>query len=166
MSELNILSRLESSPNGTPKRVRKTVARPTTVRKARVKPHVRRLRMALCYAVASIALFVLMLSLWHCTEGIAELTGMPIIAALLLAIGIDAGIVLCEGVVLVGGDHAAKWAWGYVVAGCGCSMLLNSFAIVHQADTVAKAILGAMIGILIPAFVLVLAKVAGTLYTE
>jgi hypothetical protein len=55
------------------------------------------------FAVASIGVGVLGLSVFHCCESIALLTGSHRLLATLLAIGIDCGFVACEVAILVGG---------------------------------------------------------------
>jgi len=44
--------------------------------------------------VSGIALLVL--SVWHCSEAIALLTGSPVALAMPLAVAIDCGLVACE----------------------------------------------------------------------
>lgn len=50
----------------------------------------------LAYVVGGIASVLLSLSVYHCTESIAMLTGSPIALAAGMAIAIDAGMVGCE----------------------------------------------------------------------
>jgi len=40
--------------------------------------------------------FVLLLSVWHCTEALQSLTGSPFALSVLLAVGVDLGMVACE----------------------------------------------------------------------
>ncbi len=63
----------------------------------------RRGRKTLSAAVGAIAGALLLLSVWHCTESIAALTGSPLVLAGLMAIAVDAGMAACEVSVTVAG---------------------------------------------------------------
>lgn len=52
----------------------------------------------LAYIGGAVACFLLVLSLWHCSMAIAALTGSAMPLAVLLAIGIDGGLVYSEAV--------------------------------------------------------------------
>lgn len=53
-------------------------------------------RKQLAYAGAVAVLSVLLLSVQHCAVSIARLTGEPVLLAGLMALAIDAGLVVCE----------------------------------------------------------------------
>ncbi len=55
-----------------------------------------RLCRTLAIAVAAVAAALLLLSVWHCTESVALLTGSPLPLAAALAVGVDAGMMGCE----------------------------------------------------------------------
>jgi len=48
------------------------------------------------YATGGTGVGLLALSVWHCSESIALLTGSPLLLAMPMAIAIDAGFVACE----------------------------------------------------------------------
>ena len=47
-------------------------------------------------AAGAVGVFLLALSLWHCSAAIASLTGAALLLAVLLAVGIDGGLVVSE----------------------------------------------------------------------
>jgi hypothetical protein len=52
------------------------------------------------YVTAGSGLGLLVLSVWHCAESIALLTGSPLLLALPMAVAIDVGFVCCELAIL------------------------------------------------------------------
>lgn len=118
------------------------------------------LRIAIAKGIGGVGIAVLTLSVWHCTEAITLLTGSPMLLSGLLAIGIDAGMVMCELAELIGDGSVKRWARGYIGLSVLMSMGLNAYAFAQHA-TVAWA--GAACGIIIPALVLILGRVAGHL---
>lgn len=48
---------------------------------------------------------LLLLSVWHCSQPVALLTGSPVALALPMAVALDCGLVACE-VALIGEDRA------------------------------------------------------------
>src|ERR1700734_1345384 len=69
-------------------------------------------RVSLC--VGGLGCFVLLLSVWHCTEALQILTGSPFALAVLLAIGVDLGMVACEVGSIIGQGKAKLWANRYI----------------------------------------------------
>ena len=61
----------------------------------------RRRKPRLAYCVGGIGVVLLMLSVFHCTESIAVLTGSKWLLAAALAVGIDCGLVACEVVSVI-----------------------------------------------------------------
>jgi hypothetical protein len=115
-----------------------------------------------------IASAVLALSVVHCTEAIAGLTGSHWLLAALLAIGIDAGMVASEvAEVASHGTRAeqtvGRWARGYTLAAIVLSMLLNGYAFSQHASG-ALTYAAAALGIIIPALVYGLGRVAAHLW--
>lgn len=129
-------------------------------------------RLPACRAVAIgvgiVGAGVLALSVLHCTEAIALLTGSHFVLAGLLAVGIDAGLVACEmaALVCVGHEsekHIAPWAQRYIATAVVLSMLLNSYAFsLHAAQGMAWA--GYVLGVVIPCLIYMLGRVAGELW--
>lgn len=139
-----------AAPDSSPKPTRTKGTKPT--------PLTRRLS----YAVASVATFTLTLSVWHCTEALSLLTGSPVFLALLLAVGIDCGMVCCEASHVLGSPLAARWSARYVTASAVLSAGLNAYASAQHASSLPW--LAAIVGASIPGLVFLLARVAGHLY--
>jgi hypothetical protein len=150
--------------SGTAKKGRKarTDGKAKKGRVRRMKGMTAKRRIAL--VVGSVGTFVLALSVWHCTEALAALTGSPVFLAALLAVGLDAGMVACELAGLASDGKARRWADAYVYSAAGLSAVLNSWA--SGAHASGSAWLAYSIGAVIPGLVLVLAKVAGHLWAE
>jgi Na+/proline symporter len=53
------------------------------------------------YVTAGVGAGLLALSVWHCSQSIALLTGSPVVLSLPMAVAIDAGLVACEVAALV-----------------------------------------------------------------
>src|SRR4051794_9995008 len=105
----------EFSTNGRVKT--KRVKRPTKANAA---------MMRVAFGVGGVGVMVLALSIVHCSEAIGLLTGSPWYLSALLAVGIDAGMVLSELAELVGGEPVVKrWARSYIVLSVVLSMGLN-----------------------------------------
>ena len=124
----------------------------------------------LAYGIGSVGVGVLSLSVAHCTESIVLLTGSHWLLAGLLAIGIDAGMVLAElaelAVVGSNAEQAVKpWARGYTVAAVLLSVLLNGYAFgLHASSGMVWA--AWILGAFVPAAVYALGRVAGNLWTN
>ena len=162
MSGLSVLEPLPSV-NGTGKR---QVIKPKTKAKQRRKgmKHARRLACA----VGAVGVGVLGLSVTHCTESIGLLTGSHWALSALLAIGIDAGMVVSELAELAShctkaGERVRPWACGYTVAAVLLSILLNAYAFgLHAAPGMTWA--AWLLGAVIPGLVYALGRVAGHLW--
>jgi hypothetical protein len=61
-------------------------------------------RPQLAYTTAGSGLGLLALSVWHCSESIALLTGSPLLLALPMAVAIDVGFVCCELAIIADGE--------------------------------------------------------------
>src|SRR5438876_12434365 len=117
MSGLSVVPRFESV-NGTPKRpARKPQGGSKPRNPGKALRHARRLACA----VGAVGVGVLGLSVAHCTESIGLLTGSHWALSGLLAVGIDAGMVVSELAELAShgtkaGERVRPWACGYTVA--------------------------------------------------
>jgi hypothetical protein len=116
----------------------------------------------------SVATGVLALSVVHCTQAIAGLTGSHWLLAALLAIGIDAGMVASEVAEVASHGTSAeqtvgRWARGYTIAAILLSMALNAYAFGQHA-TGALACAAAALGVIIPGLVYGLGRVAAHLW--
>jgi hypothetical protein len=116
----------------------------------------------------SVATGVLALSVVHCTQAIADLTGSHWCLACLLAIGIDAGMVAAEVAEVASHGTSAEqtvrpWARGYTVAAVVLSMGLNAYAFSQHA-TGALVYAAAALGVIIPGLVYGLGRVAAHLW--
>ena len=132
------------------------------------KPRVKKNTLArkLSYAVGTVGVSVLGLSVAHCTESITLLTGSHWTLAGLLAVGIDAGMVSSELAELVGkGEQVKKWARAYTIIAVLLSILLNAYAFgLHAASGMQWA--SWTLGAVVPILVYILGRVAGYLYQE
>ena len=105
------------------------------------------------------------LSVAHCTESIRLLTGSHWALSGLLAVGIDAGMVVSELAELASfgtkaGPRVRPWACGYTVAAVLLSVLLNAYAFgLHAAPGMLWA--AWTLGAVIPGLVYALGRVAG-----
>src|SRR4051794_16040732 len=162
MSETIVLtSRAES--NGTARRpARKPERKPRSSRRTM------RAAKRLAAVCGSVATGVLALSVVHCTQAIASLTGSHWCLACLLAIGIDAGMVVSEVAEVASHGTSAEatvrpWARGYTVAAVLLSMGLNAYAFAGHA-TGALVFAAVALGIIIPGLVYGLGRVAAHLW--
>jgi hypothetical protein len=111
---------------------------------------------------------VLSLSVAHCTESIGLLTGSHWALSGLLAVGIDAGMVVSELAELAShgtraGAQVRPWACGYTVAAVLLSVLLNAYAFgLHAAPGMVWA--AWLLGACIPGLIYALGRVAGHLW--
>jgi len=161
MSGLSVLPRVESV-NGLAKRPAKKPQRQRIGRKG--MRHARRLACA----VGAVGVGVLGLSVTHCTESIGLLTGSHWALSGLLAVGIDAGMVVSELAELAShgtrsGERVRPWALGYTIAAVLLSVLLNAYAFgMHAAAGMVWA--AWLLGACIPGLIYALGRVAGHLY--
>jgi hypothetical protein len=157
--QLNVVPRAPL-PNGAAKR-----GKPS-------KPHASRKAMRharqLAYAVGGVGVGVLTLSVAHCTESIGLLTGLHWALSGMLAIGIDAGMVVSELAELAShGTRAERrvrpWALAYTLVAVILSVLLNAYAFgLHAAPGMVWA--AWLLGACIPCLVYALGRVAGYLW--
>jgi len=163
MSEATLLDRV-AHVNGTARRpARKTERKPHSSTRRTMRAAKR--LAAIC---GSVATAMLALSVVHCTQAIASLTGSHWLLAALLAIGIDAGMVASEvAEVASHGTNAehtvGRWARGYTIAAIVLSMALNAYAFgQHSAGALAYA--AGALGIIVPGLVYGLGRVAAHLW--
>ncbi len=103
----------------------------------------------------SVATGVLALSVVHCTQAISSLTGSHWLLSALLAIGIDAGMVVSEVAEVASHGTSAERTvgsagpGGYTLAAIVLSMLLNGYAFGQHA-TGAVTYAAAALGLIIP----------------
>jgi hypothetical protein len=164
------MSRITFSNNGTAKP--KVQAKPQAASKSKrpsktEKERTRRFRPYVTSAVAGSAVSLLCLSISHCREGIALLTGAggwwANAGCLAMAVTIDVGMCACELAELVFEEHeqaGRRWAIGVVIASVIASMALNQY-VFSQHASVDWA--GRALGVFIPGLILALFRVAGHL---
>ncbi len=130
----------------------------------RVMRHARRLALA----AGGVATGVLALSVTHCTQAIADLTGSYWVLSALLAVGIDAGMVVSEVCEVTSHGTSAEasvrpWARGYTLTAIALSMGLNAYAFSqHAADGCQWAAVA--LGVIVPGLVYGLGRVAAHLW--
>lgn len=134
-------------------------------RKARTSRRTLTSRQRVALAVGATGCSVLGLSVWHCTDALALLTGSPPFLAFLLAVGIDCGLVACEVSGVVGGALARRYSRLYVALAVVLSAVLNAVASAQHAQAGFEA-LAYGVGALVPVLVLILGSVASHLWTE
>jgi hypothetical protein len=164
MPETSVLDRLEQR-NGTARRPagKRTTGKRRAARRKPL-PHARRLACA----VGAVGVGVLGLSVTHCTESIGLLTGSHWALSGLLAIGVDAGMVVSELAELAShgtkaGEHVRPWACGYTIAAVLLSILLNGHAFAsHAAPGMVWA--AWLLGACIPGLIYALGRMAGHLW--
>lgn len=123
-------------------------------------------RRRVAYVVGSVGIALIFLSVWHLTEGITILTQTPWFLSLLLAIGIDLGLVATEFAELVAMNDAQvqRWAYRYMVAATVLSAVINSYEFYARAPEGLGRVLAVVFGISVPCFFFTLGKVAGYLW--
>ena len=154
---------IEASLNGTAKRVHRAKAPKSIQATAGIFSELTGTQRV-SLVVGGLGCFVLLLSVWHCTEALQSLTGSPFALAVLLAVGIDFGLVACEVGSIIGRGKAKLWANRYIGLAVLLSSILNSYASGTHAEQMVW--LAYVVGTLIPVLVFILAKVAGYLWTE
>lgn len=144
--------------------------------KKKSKPSNTKSRTKLKYAkklamlTGGVGVGVLSLSVAHCTESITMLTGSHWTLSALLAVGIDAGMVVSELSELAsyGTKSEAEikpWTRGYTVAAVLLSVLLNAYAFgQHAAPGMVWA--AWLLGAVVPGLIYALGRVAGGLFRE
>lgn len=164
MSRINTTDLAPSTNGHISRKSRKAATPATTTRRPSSRRQERTGRQRLALAVGAVGVAVLTLSLWHCTQALAVLTGSPIALAALLAIGIDAGMVVAELAAIIATGEAEKWASRYVITAVALSVGLNAFASASHAERYTA--LAAAVGGVIPCLVYMLARVAGHLWRD
>ncbi len=165
-----------SSPtfNGTPihakaKQPKSKTSQATTAKRTRKSKTVLSPRRWMSVGVGCVGVAVLALSVVHCTEAIQALTHSGVILSLLLAVGVDAGMVVCELASIISAHDekpgCRRWATCYIVLSVLLSCLLNGWASGHQVESDMR-IVAYGVGGLVPILVFVLGQVAGLLWEE
>lgn len=143
----------------------KTASKPRYI--APVNRPRRKARQAVAKGIGGIAALLVALSVWHLTAAISTMTGSPVFLALLLAIGIDLGLIASELAELVshGNKVICGWARAYMVKATVMSCFLNAYEFAANAPegALTKGIAIAF-GILLPVMIFVLARIAAHLY--
>jgi hypothetical protein len=137
-------------------------------RAAKARPAVRfGAYQKLAMSVGGVACFLLVLSVWDCTLALNRLTGMPVILATLMAVGIDFGMVVCEMAAVVSGrgTRGRYWSEWYVHLAVALSVCLNATAAASHASGwfIAAAV---PVGGVIPIFIYIAGRTAGSLWTR
>lgn len=118
--------------------------------------------------LGSVAAGLVFLSVYHLTCGIATLTGSPLALAVLLAIGIDLGLVASEVCEMIADDpKVQRWSKVYMAMATVLSMLLNSYEFAaHAPDHWFGKALSVGFGLVLPVMIYVLARQAGGLWAK
>jgi hypothetical protein len=104
------------------------------------------------------------LSLQHLAIGVMAITGCSWVEAILLAVGIDLGLVVTECAAIVASPAAAKqirfYVWAMISSTLALSAGLNSWAFAQHAQSGVMAYASCAFGFFIPLMVFGLSKVA------
>ena len=118
--------------------------------------------------LGSVAAGLVFLSVYHLTCAVSTLTGSPLVLAVLLAVGIDLGLVASEVAEMIAEDKAVRgWSKVYMAMATVLSMLLNSYEFcAHAPDHWFSKALSVGFGLVLPVMIYVLARQAGGLWSK
>jgi hypothetical protein len=113
--------------------------------------------------LGGVAAGLVFLSVYHLTCAVSTLTGSPLLLAVLLAVGIDLGLVASEVAEMIAEDNVVqKWSKGYLALATILSMVLNSYEFAaHAPDNWFSKALSVGFGLVLPVMIFVLARQAG-----
>lgn len=117
--------------------------------------------------LGSVAAGLVFLSVYHLTCGIMTLTGSPLVLAVLLAVGIDLGLVASEVAEMIAEDDVTvrRWSKVYMLMATVMSMLLNAYEFAaHAPAQWFSQLLSVSFGLALPVMIYVLARQAGGLW--
>jgi hypothetical protein len=162
---------MSESSNGT-HRLRPRVAQKPKKTDSKKPPRPRskkgigaRKRVAL--VLGSVAAGLVFLSVYHLTCAISTLTGSPLVLAVLLAVGIDLGLVASEVAEMIAEDdkQIQRWSRVYMAMATVLSMLLNAYEFAaHAPAQWFSQLLSVSFGLALPVMIYVLARQAGGLW--
>jgi hypothetical protein len=118
--------------------------------------------------LGSVAAGLVFLSVYHLTCAVGTLTGSPLVLAVLLAVGIDLGLVASEVCEMIADDpKVQRWSKVYMAMATVLSMLLNSYEFAaHAPDHWFSKALSVGFGLVLPVMIYVLARQAGGLWAK
>lgn len=151
----------------TPKRKGVTTAPNRSPRHKPAKRLTTHQRTAL--VVGSVAAGLVFLSVYHLTCAVSTLTGSPLVLAVLLAVGIDLGLVASEVAEMVAGEDRAVRGWSkvYMLMATVMSMVLNAYEFAaHAPQNWFSQTLSVGFGLVLPVMIFVLARQAGGLWSK
>lgn len=143
--------------------------------KAKAKPTKRNMtkkglaaRQRTAILLGSVAAGLVFLSVYHLTCAVSTLTGSPLVLAVLLAVGIDLGLVASEVCEMIADDpKVQRWSKVCMAMATILSMLLNSFELAaHAPDHWFSKVLSISFGLVLPVMIYVLARQAGGLWSK
>ncbi len=117
--------------------------------------------------IGSVAAGLVFLSVYHLTCAVSTLTGSPLVLAVLLAVGIDLGLVASEVAEMVAEEdkNVRLWSRCYMLMATVMSMLLNSYEFAaHAPAQWFSQTLSVGFGLALPVMIYVLARQAGGLW--
>lgn len=118
--------------------------------------------------LGSVAAGLVFLSVYHLTCAVGTLTGSPLVLAVLLAVGIDLGLIASEVAEMIAEDKAVqRWSKIYMAMATVLSMLLNAYEFAaHAPDHWFSKALSIGFGLVLPVMIYVLARQAGGLWSK
>lgn len=156
-----------TAPAKAPKRPAKARSAPEAGKPTAKAPRANQaLPRGIAYGAFAVAGGLLVLSLAHLTEAISALTGSHWFLSLLLAVGIDAGMAVSEGLLLTAPEEseASRWATWYVIATIAVSALLNAYGFALHAPPGPLWFGAIALGLFVPLAVFALLKAGGKAY--
>ncbi|MBN9519452.1 hypothetical protein J0H58_13170 [bacterium] len=163
---------LTEMTNGT-HRPRTQTGKRATTRQAKKTPRLRSKKTRTgagrrtAMVLGSVAAGLVFLSVFHLTCAVSTLTGSPLVLAVLLAVGIDLGLVASEVAEMVAEDDQTVRRWSKLYMGMATvlSMVLNAYEYAaHAPPHWFSQTLGVGFGLALPVMIFVLAKQAGGLW--
>lgn len=118
--------------------------------------------------LGGVAAGLVFLSVYHLTCAVSTLTGSPLVLAVLLAVGIDLGLVASEVAEMIAEDKAVqRWSRVYMAMATVLSMFLNAYEFAaHAPKGLLSKGLSIGFGLVLPVMVYVLARQAGGLWSK
>ncbi|MFO0806127.1 MAG: hypothetical protein U0791_23745 [Gemmataceae bacterium] len=160
---------MTESTNGTHRLRSRVSQKPKKIdskkpRRVSTKGNGARNRVAL--VLGSVAAGLVFLSVYHLTCAISTLTGSPLVLAVLLAVGIDLGLVASEVAEMIAEDSSVRrWSKVYMLMATVMSMMLNAYEFAaHAPAQWFSQLLSVSFGLALPVMIYVLARQAGGLW--
>lgn len=171
MAELALIAPADREAPAVPLAEKARVPRQRRAGEVAMPPQaVRRRRALAAFAAASVAVVLTGLSLSHLAHGIEIVTGATPVECWAMAVGIDAGFLTSEMALLCSGAESIRrsvgwWAHPTIATTLILSACMNALAFSHGSEGW-RTYIAATLGLVIPALVYSLARIAFVLATQ